>query len=76
VIMPMTLGRRHQYSLGPSQNFGVLSRHSACDSKGEANACSNKPENEAIPPRLSDLPVHYRVDSVFGSDREQSVKMS
>jgi hypothetical protein len=27
-----------------------------------------KPRNESIPPRLPDLPVHYRVDSVFGSD--------
>jgi hypothetical protein len=40
----------------------------ACNLKGEANACSNKPRNEAILPRLSDLPAHYRVDRVFGSD--------
>jgi hypothetical protein len=33
-----------------------------------ALADSNKPRNEAILPRLSDLPVHYRVDRVFGSD--------
>jgi hypothetical protein len=33
------------------------------------HTCSNKPKNETIPPRIPDLPVHYRVDRVFSSDK-------
>ena len=40
----------------------------ARDLNGEARTCRNKPKNETIPPRLPDLPVHYRVDRVFGRD--------
>jgi len=38
------------------------------DLKGQVNACSNKPSNETIRPRLASLAVDYRGDEVFGRD--------